>query len=147
MKKINYADFKKNGKQIETYNFQKVSAILADYGFATLRLSDDWQGADFLAVHIDGKTVMKVQLKSRLTFDKKYVGKDLFVCFPYCKRNSEDVHWYLFNHDEMLDVFMANKQISLRDTSPWVKVGNYSWPDEQLSRLQVKFLEQAQAEL
>ena len=32
-----------NSRQQENYNFQKVSAVLADYGFATLRLSADWQ--------------------------------------------------------------------------------------------------------
>lgn len=43
-----------NARQKENFNFQKVSAVLADYGFVTLRLCDDWQGADFLAQHIDG---------------------------------------------------------------------------------------------
>jgi hypothetical protein len=35
--------------------------VLADYGFLTMRLSDDWQGADFIAQHIDG-AFLKVQL-------------------------------------------------------------------------------------
>lgn len=43
-----------NSRQQENYNFQKVSAVLADYGFVTMRLNDDWQGADFIAIHIDG---------------------------------------------------------------------------------------------
>jgi hypothetical protein len=67
-----------NAKQKENYNFQKVSAVLADYGFVTFRLNDDWQGADFIALHVYGKT-LKVQLKSRLDFDKKYMGKELFA--------------------------------------------------------------------
>ncbi len=70
-----------NARQQENYNFQKVSAVLADYGFATLRLTDDWQGADFIAQHIDGETFLKVQLKGRLTFNKKYLGKGLYVAF------------------------------------------------------------------
>ena len=52
-KKILYS--KLNARQQENYNYQKASAILADYGFNTLRLSDDWQGADFIAIHINGK--------------------------------------------------------------------------------------------
>ena len=44
----------KRTKQIEQLNFQKVSAILADYGFQTIRLSNDWKGADFIAQHIGG---------------------------------------------------------------------------------------------
>jgi hypothetical protein len=33
---------KLNARQKETYNFQKASAILADYGFATIKLNDDF---------------------------------------------------------------------------------------------------------
>ena len=36
-----------NARQQEAFNFQKVSAVLADYGFVTMRLSSDWQGADY----------------------------------------------------------------------------------------------------
>ena len=38
-----------NGKQKEIYNFQKSAALLADYGFNCIKLTDDWQGADCLA--------------------------------------------------------------------------------------------------
>ena len=41
-----------NAKQQEAYNFQKVSAVLADYGFNCIKLTDDWNGADFLACHM-----------------------------------------------------------------------------------------------
>ncbi len=37
---IQYADL--NSRQKENYNFQKLSAVLADYGYVTMRLSDDW---------------------------------------------------------------------------------------------------------
>lgn len=50
-----------NARQQEAYNFQKVSAVLADYGFVTIRLTSDWQGADFIAQHKDGE-FLKVQL-------------------------------------------------------------------------------------
>jgi hypothetical protein len=52
LKKIQYKDL--NSKQKEIYNFQKVAAILAAYGFNCIKLADDWQGADFLAYHKDG---------------------------------------------------------------------------------------------
>ena len=64
-----------NARQKELYNFYKISARLADYGFHSMWFSDDWQGADFLACHIDGMTVLRVQLKARMTIDKKYLGK------------------------------------------------------------------------
>ena len=66
---------KLNGKQKEIYNFQKSASLLADYGFNCIKLSDDWQGADFLAHHFDGKTTLRVQLKARLTIDRKYLGR------------------------------------------------------------------------
>jgi hypothetical protein len=84
-----------NGRQKENYNFQKVSAVLADYGFATLRLTDDWNYADFLAVHTTGD-VLRVQLKSRLFFAQRYINKDLYVAF------GEGGNWYLYPHDEVL---------------------------------------------
>lgn len=87
---INYGDL--NARQKENYNFQKVSAVLADYGFVTLRLSDDWQGADFIAQHVDGETFIKIQLKGRLTFEEKYCGKDLYIAFH------NDGAWYLNRH-------------------------------------------------
>lgn len=55
LKKIQYDEL--NAKAKEMYNFQKVSAKLADYGFTTMWLHNDWKGADFIAVHIDGVTI------------------------------------------------------------------------------------------
>lgn len=92
--KISYD--KLNGRAKEAYNFQKVSAVLADYGFATMWLNNDWEGADFIAVHVDGETHLKVQLKARLSFAKKYRGKNIFICFR------EDGETYLYPHDEVL---------------------------------------------
>ncbi len=98
--KIQYGDLK--AKQQENYNFAKVAAILADYGYTCLRLSDDWQGADFLAYHKDGLITLKVQLKGRLQIDAKYVGKSIFIAFPH------GGHWYLYPHDEVIEYFLAN---------------------------------------
>ena len=116
LQKITYADL--NSRQRENYNFQKVSALFADYGFTTMRLSDDWQGADFIAQHIDGDTFLKVQLKGRLTLDKKYLGKRLFICFPYEGR------WYLYPHDELLEHLLATSNIG--NTESWSVHGLYS---------------------
>ena len=71
-----------NSRQKENYNFQKVSAVLADYGFTTIRLSDDWQGADFIAIHVHCQEILRVQLKGRCTFARKYQAKNLFISFP-----------------------------------------------------------------
>lgn len=116
--KITYANL--NARQKENFNFQKVSAVLADYGFMTIRLSDDWNGADFIALHVNGET-LKVQLKGRLTFSKKYQGKDLWVCF----RRGNDL--YLYPHDELLERVLATTNIA--NTSSWMNEGGYSFPD------------------
>src|SRR5436189_4470120 len=63
-----------NSRQKENFNFQKASAVLADYGFVTFRLSDDWQGADFIALQISGE-VLRVQLKTRLGFYNEVRGQ------------------------------------------------------------------------
>lgn len=116
-RRVNYANL--NAKQKESYNYQKVSAALADYGFVTLRLSDDWQGADFIAQHIDGRTFMKVQLKSRPAFGKKYLGKDLFIAF------FDGAAWYLYPHDEVLEKLLASSTVG--GTISWAERGGYSW--------------------
>jgi hypothetical protein len=59
--RIRYAEL--NAKQKEIYNFQKVAALLAEYGFNCIKLADDWQGADFLAYHHHGDRTLKVQLR------------------------------------------------------------------------------------
>lgn len=121
-----------NSKQQENFNFQKVSAALADFGFTTIRLSDDWNGADFLALHRDGET-LKIQLKGRLTFQKKYMGKGLWVCF----RDGEE--WYVYPHDELLDQVLLVTKIG--DTKSWKEKGGYSFPgiSDQLQALLTPF--------
>lgn len=115
--KIDYAAL--NARQQESYNFQKLSGVLASYGFVTIRLSDDWNGADFLAQHISGAT-LKVQLKGRLTFSSNYQGKDLWVAFR------ADEQWFLYPHDEVLE--QALSRTNIENTGAWLVGGKYSFP-------------------
>ena len=116
LERIQYS--KLNAKQQESYNYHKLSALLADYGFAGILLADDYNGADFLAMHKDGQ-ILRVQLKARVTIDKKYVAKDLYMAFPVKDR------WCLIAHDTLLDL----PDISVWLTSPsWVERGGYSSP-------------------
>ncbi len=108
-----------NARQQESYNFQKLSGVLASYGFVTIRLSDDWNGADFLARHINGST-LRVQLKGRLTFSSNYIGKDLWIAF----RDGE--LWFLFPHDKMLERILSVTNIG--NTESWTALGKYSFP-------------------
>lgn len=109
-----------NSRQRENHNFQKVSAILADYGYVTLRLSDDWQGADFIAQHIDGQTFLRVQLKSRMGVARKYRHRGLWLCFPHAG------HWYLCPHDSLLEYLLAERGIG--HTTSWAGNGEYTQP-------------------
>ena len=116
---------KLNSRQKEIFNFQKVAGVLADYGFNCIKLADDWQGADFLAYHKDGNETLKVQLKGRLTINKKYQGKDLFMAFPLSGS------WCLIEHDQLLSIVLENTKFL--DTKSWSK-GEYSTgnPSQQL---------------
>lgn len=115
---------KLNARQKENYNYAKVSALLADYGFVTMRLTDDWQGADFIAQDIRDGSFIKVQLKSRLTFGEKYQDKELFIAFR------DGGEWYLFPHDEVLRSVL--KDTGIKSTVSWSERGGYSFP--RLSR-------------
>jgi len=75
--KVSYKDL--NSKQKENYNYHKVAAALENYGYDSMRLNNDWEGADFISVK--GDDMIKIQLKGRFTLDKKYEKKDLYIAF------------------------------------------------------------------
>jgi len=118
-KKIEYSEL--NSRQQETYNFQKLSSVLAGFGYLTIRLSDDWNGADFIAQHFITKAFLKVQLKGRLCFYQKYCEKDLYICF------NEGGAWYLYPHDELLKHVLAMGL--LVGTESWEIKHGYSFPE------------------
>jgi hypothetical protein len=105
-------------RQKELFNFQKIAATLADYGFNCIKLADDWQGADFLAYHINGTTTLKIQLKSRLTIDGKYCDKDIWMAFPH------EGYWYLIKHDRLLE--KVGQQTDWLNSVSWKDMRGYS---------------------
>jgi len=114
-KRIDYSTL--SGKQQEIYNFQKIAGVLAEYGFNCIKLADDWLGADFLAYHKDGLETLKVQLKSRLTIDKKYVDKRLHVAFPLSGE------WCVVEHDELVRI--VGQVTNWLNTPSWTSKGQY----------------------
>ena len=118
MQRIEYKNLGNRAK--ENYNFAKVASRLADYGYSCIRLTDDWDGADFIAVHIDG-SMQKVQLKSRLTFNKKYRRKELWMAF----RDGDDI--YFFPHDKLLAKFLRVGAIGPGGEA-WHEHGWWAWP-------------------
>ncbi len=122
LSRIDYSNL--NARQKENYNFQKLCGVLADYGFVATRLTDDWQGADLLAFHIDGKTSLKIQLKTALAFAKKYEGKEIFIAFFHYKKRT----CYLYSHDELLAALLAARPGTIRGTRSWEEAGEYHIP-------------------
>ena len=115
LERIQYQEL--NPKQQEIYNFQKVAAVLADFGFNCIKLADDWQGADFLAYHKDGGQTLKVQLKGRLYVAKQYIGKEIYMTFPI------EGDWYLIAHDELLKI--VGECTKWLETASWIEGGAY----------------------
>ena len=101
-------------KLVETYNFHKAAAVLAEYGFDCMRLSDDWAGADFFAYHKENGETLKVQLKSNLVIAEKYMcEKDLFMCFPLDSTGN----WYLIKHSDLMELVRQHSPYWLQTTS------------------------------
>lgn len=122
LEKINYTDL--NARQKENYNYHKVAAVLAEYGYDCLRLNNDWQGADFIAVHNDGETYYKVQLKGRITFDKKYMGKDVWIAFVDKKTGKV----CLYDHDHLL----SKQPENMFKTKSWQE--GAAWNDDYINK-------------
>lgn len=134
-KKFQHTSYKQlNSPQKESYNFHKIAARLADYGFNCIPLNDDWLGADFIASHIDGKTFLKVQQKGRFDINKKYIGKGLYIAF----RLQDTV--YVYPHDLMMTKLLALGQENGRlvNTVSWAK-GGFSW--KKPTKAHLKLLE------
>jgi frataxin-like iron-binding protein CyaY len=115
-KKVTYKSL--NARQKELFNFQKIAATLADCGFNCIKLADDWQGADFLAYHVNDTITLKVQLKSRLTIDRKYCDKDIWMAFPH------EGYWYLIEHHQLVE--KVGKHTRWLNSDSWKNKGGYS---------------------
>lgn len=120
-----------SSKGVESYNYHHLAAILAEYGYESYRINDDSHGADLIAYHLPLKntdkkfslvfSVLKIQLKSRVTIAKKYTGKDIITAFPKPNVENNLNEWYLIPHDELLKLL-----ISQQETPTWQKKGEYS---------------------
>jgi hypothetical protein len=78
-------------------------------------LNDDIHGADLLAISTFGD-VFKIQLKGRLTFEKKYMNKNIYMSYP------SDNGFYIYSHDEALELFIDR----YKNTTSWNEKGWYS---------------------
>ena len=108
-------------KEVETYNFHKAAAVLAEYGFDCIRLPADAKGADFLARHKDA--LITVQLKSHLIIDRKYLEyAGLYMCFPI----EGTGNWYLVTHERLVEIVKENS--NWLKTKAWKENGHVRKP-------------------
>ena len=117
---------KNSGQVIEVINRNAVVSEALKAGFiAYLPVLD--AGVDFILYRESDDKTFKVQLKSRWTIDKKYIGRNILVAFP------DRENWYLVPHDEM--VLWAN-DFEYANSLSWKDNGLYS-----LAPLSVKLKE------
>jgi hypothetical protein len=76
-------------------------------------------GVDFVLYRESDDQLRKVQLKSRWTIDRKYIGRDIWVAFPIGDT------WYLMPHDKMVAAAEAD---GVTQTASWKDAGAYSRP-------------------
>lgn len=102
--KYESSDLRKSKKYVEYSNFVKLAAHLTNFGYHCSWLSVDDSGADFVGIHIITNEVIKVQIKSRITIDKKYENKDLLIAFPRVEKNYNK-EWLIVPHDDLIPIY------------------------------------------
>jgi hypothetical protein len=102
----------------EVVNRNTVVSLALGQGFNAFLPAYDG-GVDFILYRESDSELRKVQLKSRWTIDRKYVGRDIWVAFPIAG------DWYLMPHDKMLADSEAD---GVTLTSSWIDNGAYSRP-------------------
>ena len=117
-----------NIRQKRDYNFHKIAARLADYGYNCRRLTDDQQGADFIACHIDGKTSLKVKIRTCLTINRKYCGKGIHVAFVQRKKSFHH-KVFLYDHDGFICHIENDTSGATLKTQSWLDNGLFHWPN------------------
>jgi len=125
--KIDYR--KLNPRAQENFLYAKLASQLADYGYTSLRLSDDYNGADLIALR-EGEAALHIQLKGRITIKPEYMNKGLYIAFPI------DGEFYVLPHDELVDICDERGYLKTRawlDQGKW-HVGNP--PKAMIERLQ-----------
>jgi len=106
------------GQVREVINRNTVITLALGQGFnAFLPVYDG--GVDFVLYRESDNRLQKVQLKSRWTIDKKYIGRDIWIAFPM------KGEWYLMPHDKMIELAKVE---GTTNTKSWIAGGAYSKP-------------------
>ena len=124
--KYDVTELRKSNKFVEYSNFVKLAAHLVGYGFHCSWLPVDDSGADFIGVHIITNQVIKVQIKSRITINKKYENKDLLIAFPKNEKNYEK-EWVIVPHDELISIFTTPENYAKNNGKSALSVPKRMW--------------------
>jgi hypothetical protein len=104
--------------EIRKYNYNKVTAALADYGFATELAPEGQVLWDFVATQLSSGKQIKVLIRPQMTLEKKFLGKDIYICFL------EGSNWYIYPHDQHYEHVRITS--NLMDTTSWKKEGTFT---------------------
>lgn len=96
----------------------KIIPIFLDDGFIPFVPEFD-TGIDLIIYRERDDLLIKVQLKSRWSIDRKYIGRGFAMAFPA----ETDSDWYLVPHDEM--VGFARNSTSYLASASWREQGIY----------------------
>lgn len=82
---------------------------------------------------------MTIQIKSRLTFDRKYLNKGIWIGFP------AGADAYVFPHDEILNEYIcirSERGQPLENNKAWTEGGCVHWakPTDELQKLLQPYL-------
>lgn len=107
---------KLSGKAIELMNTHELTAELMARGWSVyLPVYDD--GIDLLATKNDVSNIIRIQLKSRWTISKRYVGRPIEIAFK------DRGLWYLVRHEDMVS---AGEAEGYCQQNSWTKDGGWS---------------------
>jgi hypothetical protein len=99
----------------EVINRNKFTNLALEQGYNVYLPVYD-RGVDFIVYHEKNEILIKVQLKSRWTIDRKYLEKGISIAFPIGN------DWYLMPHDRMVEL---EEPYGVR-TNAWILGGSYN---------------------
>ncbi|MCH7935672.1 MAG: hypothetical protein IH994_01105 [Proteobacteria bacterium] len=102
----------------EARNRARLDDLMLGKGFVPYHPSLD-TGVDVIYYREDGDKILKVQLKSRVTIDKKYIGRGIVVAFP------TDTDWCIYDHDALVNHAVGDH--IKPSTLSWSIKGSWTW--------------------
>lgn len=117
-------------KFVEQINYFRLANYLINCGYAPQWLNYDSDGADLIALSYDQKTIFKIQLKSRVSLDAKYVGRGIYVAFP--KDSTKPLNdWVIVEHDKMYKNWEKPRNWTNKHHTTWShpRVTKEEWND------------------